>query len=70
MDTGWNIESSDTPYHVVRGGGWSSSSDNCRISVRNDANAGWVNFAGFRLVKELNNLLEPSRLYFLTKLPQ
>ncbi len=51
--TGWNIESSDTPYHVVRGGGWSSSSDNCRISVRNDATTGWVNFAGFRLVKEL-----------------
>ncbi len=50
----WNVQSPDTPYHVVRGGSWKSSSNNCRVSVRNDGNSdGWVNFAGFRLVKEI-----------------
>ena len=52
--TAWNVQSLDTPYHVVRGGSWKSSSYNCRVSVRNDGNTdGWVNFAGFRLVKEI-----------------
>jgi formylglycine-generating enzyme required for sulfatase activity len=52
--TAWNVESMDTPYHVVRGGSWNSSSENCRVSVRNAGSAsGWVNYAGFRLVKEI-----------------
>jgi sulfatase modifying factor 1 len=50
----WNTEDPNTPYHVVRGGDWNSSSYNCRVSVRNDGNSsGWVNSAGFRLVKEI-----------------
>lgn len=49
----WNDENPQTPYHVVRGGSWSSSAEDCRISVRNSgSSSGWVNFAGFRLVKE------------------
>jgi formylglycine-generating enzyme required for sulfatase activity len=50
----WNVESPDTPYHVVRCGSWNSSSENCRVAVRNAGSAsGWVNFAGFRLVREI-----------------
>lgn len=49
----WNEEIPNTPYHAVRGGGWDCSSINCRVSVRNAGNSsGWVNFAGFRLVRE------------------
>lgn len=49
----WNEEDPNTPYHAVRGGGWDCSSTNCRVSVRNAGNSsGWVNFAGFRLVRE------------------
>ena len=48
----WNIEDPQTPYHVVRCGAYDCSADNCRVTVRNAGNAaGWVNFAGFRLVK-------------------
>ncbi len=52
--TAWNVNNPNTPYHVVKGGAWNSSSYNCRVSVRNDGtSSGWVNFAGFRLVKEI-----------------
>jgi len=50
--TAWGDENLQTPYHVVRGGSWNASSDNCRVSVRNDGTSGWVNSAGFRIVKE------------------
>ncbi len=52
--TAWIVENPQTPYHVVRGGSWDSSSENCRVTVRNaGSSSGWVNFAGFRLVKEV-----------------
>ncbi len=50
----WNTEDPQSPYHVVRCGAWDCSADNCRITVRNAGNpAGWVNFAGFRLAKDI-----------------
>lgn len=53
-DSSWNTQSVSTPYRVVRGGSWNSSSYNCRVSVRNDGTStGWVNMAGFRLVKDI-----------------
>ncbi len=53
-DSSWNVQNPNTPYHVVRGGSWNSSSYNCRVSVRNDGTpTGWVNTAGFRLVREI-----------------
>lgn len=53
-DSSWNVQNLNTPYHVVRGGAWNSSSYNCRVSVRNDGTpTGWVNTAGFRLVREI-----------------
>lgn len=54
-DSSWNDQDMNTPYHVVRGGSWNSSSYNCRVSVRNDGTStGWVNSAGFRLVRDFN----------------
>lgn len=51
-DSSWEDQDMNTPYHVVKGGSWNSSSYNCRVSVRNDGTStGWVNSAGFRLVK-------------------
>ena len=49
----WNVMDETKPYHVVRAGSWDSQAHNCYLTVRNDANpAGWVNEAGFRLVRE------------------